>query len=141
MTIWAYLNTDGSVDMTRGLHDDMNGAALSLAAWPQGMTLLTAAQVQAIHAAQQAAAQSTQAALPNPAQFFQSCKTALGGPTGILSFSAQVQSAIALTFSAVQLQDWPDVQAYITAMQIPLGPAYTAIKTDAATYNIPVTLP
>ena len=60
MTIWAYLNTDGSVDMTRGLQDDMGGAALSLAAWPQGMTLLTAAQITAATAPTLAQAQVTQ---------------------------------------------------------------------------------
>ena len=63
MTIWAYLNTDGSADMIRGLHDDMGGAALSLAAWPQGMTLLTAAQITAATAPTLAQAQVTQSAL------------------------------------------------------------------------------
>ena len=60
MTIWAYLNTDGTVDITRGLHDDMNGAALSLAAWPQGMMQLTAEQITAATATTLAQAQVTQ---------------------------------------------------------------------------------
>jgi len=44
MAIWQA--ADGS------LHDDMDGAALSLPSWPQGMTLLTDTQVAAIRAAQ-----------------------------------------------------------------------------------------
>lgn len=40
MAIWQ--------DSTGALHDDMNGAALSLPSWQKGMTELTAAQVQAI---------------------------------------------------------------------------------------------
>jgi len=44
MAIWQ--------DSNGGLHDDMGGAALALPTWPQGMTLLTDAQVAAIRAAQ-----------------------------------------------------------------------------------------
>jgi len=44
MAIWQ--------DSNGGLHDDMDGAALTLPTWPQGMTLLTDAQVAAIRAAQ-----------------------------------------------------------------------------------------
>lgn len=40
MSIWQ--------DSNGGLHDDMNGAALSSPAWPQGMTKLTAAQAAAL---------------------------------------------------------------------------------------------
>lgn len=40
MTIW--------IDSTNQLHDDMNGAALTLPIWPQGMTQATAAQIAAI---------------------------------------------------------------------------------------------
>jgi len=40
MTIW--------IDSNNVLHDDMDGAALSLPSWPQGMTQATAAQIAAI---------------------------------------------------------------------------------------------
>ena len=40
MSIWQ--------DASGALHDDMDGAALLLPAWPQGMTQLTAAQVAAL---------------------------------------------------------------------------------------------
>jgi len=40
MTIW--------IDSNNVLHDDDNGAALSLPSWPQGMTVATLEQVQAI---------------------------------------------------------------------------------------------
>ena len=40
MSIWQ--------DSTGALHDDMDGAALALPTWPQGMTELTAAQVAAL---------------------------------------------------------------------------------------------
>jgi hypothetical protein len=40
MSVWQ--------DSNGGLHDDMNGAALSLPAWPKGMTMLTNEQVAAI---------------------------------------------------------------------------------------------
>ena len=40
MAVWK--NTDGS------LHDDMDGKALSLPAWPQGMTELTPEQAQSL---------------------------------------------------------------------------------------------
>lgn len=42
MAIWQ--------DSQGNLHDDMEGAALTLAAWPQGMTLLTDAEVAAARA-------------------------------------------------------------------------------------------
>jgi len=48
MSIWQ--------DSNGGLHDDMDGAALSLPSWPaSGLTLLTDVQVAAVRAAQQAA--------------------------------------------------------------------------------------
>ena len=40
MTLW--------IDSNNQLHDDMGGAALSLPAWPQGMTQATPAQIAAI---------------------------------------------------------------------------------------------
>ena len=36
------------IDSKNTLHDDMNGEALSLPMWPQGMTLATPAQISAI---------------------------------------------------------------------------------------------
>ena len=42
-------------DSNGGLHDDMDGEALSLLNWPQGMTLLTNEQVAAIRQAEQQA--------------------------------------------------------------------------------------
>lgn len=36
------------IDSNNTLHDDMDGQALSLPVWPQGMTLATPAQIQAI---------------------------------------------------------------------------------------------
>ena len=38
------------IDSNNQLHDDDNGAALSLPVWPQGMTQATAAQIAAINA-------------------------------------------------------------------------------------------
>ena len=46
MTLW--------IDTGNNLHDDANGAALSLPSWPQGMTIATPAQLAAIAAAQAA---------------------------------------------------------------------------------------
>lgn len=55
MTIWQ--DTNGR------LYDDMNGVALSLPAWPKGLTKLTAAQVAALQVPTLAQAQATQIAL------------------------------------------------------------------------------
>jgi hypothetical protein len=44
MAIWQ--DSDGK------LHDDMNGSALSMSSWPQGMTLLTDAEVATVRATQ-----------------------------------------------------------------------------------------
>ena len=129
MAIWQ--------DANGNLYDDMNGEALSLPSWPPGMTKLTDAQVATIQA-QQAAAQ---AALPNPQAFISACKTALGGPTGILAQPATVQSAINLALAAISSGDWHDVQVYITSMQAALGATvYSEIKSAAAQYNISMTL-
>ena len=54
MTIWQ--------DSNGSLHDDMDGAALSLPSWPQGMTQLTAAQVAALQAPTLAQVQAAQVA-------------------------------------------------------------------------------
>lgn len=79
--------------------------------------------------------------LPNTSGFIQACKNAFGGPIGILSLPSNVQSAISLTISAISLQDWSDVQIYITSMEVALGPTtYSAIKTAATSNNIPVVL-
>ena len=72
MTIW--------IDSTNQLHDDMNGAALTLPIWPQGMTQATPAQITAItnppltlaqsQAAQVTALQSAyQSAINTPVSF------------------------------------------------------------------------
>jgi hypothetical protein len=52
MTIWR--------DENGGLHDDMDGLALSLPSWPQGMTQLTNEQVQDMQAPTLAQAQASQ---------------------------------------------------------------------------------
>lgn len=131
MSIWQA--TDGS------LHDDDNGAALSLPIWPQGMTLLTDAEVQAIYTAQAAAQAAVTALLPNPSGFTQAIKTAMGGIIG----TNALMVAYPAFFPAVQQQDWVDVQALVidantTAKITPTQ--YLDIKAAATQFNIPITL-
>ena len=54
MSIW--------IDSNNALHDDMDGAALSLPVWPQGLTMLTDAQVAALQAPKLADAQAAKVA-------------------------------------------------------------------------------
>lgn len=132
MAIWQA--TDGS------LHDDMGGAAQSLPIWPQGMTLLTQAQADAVIAAQAAAAQAAAALLPDPNGFTSALKAAMGG---IVGANALMISYPAF-FPAVQQQDWVDVQALIidanTTAKI-TSTQYIAFKAAATQFNIPVVLP
>jgi hypothetical protein len=123
----------------------MEGAALSLPSWPQGMTELTTAQVAVIQSAQAAAQAAAQATLPNPTAFVAAAKTAFGGAAGMLAFPASIQNAILICADAINLGNWADVQAIISSFSSALNAQnaaiYPAIKAAAISNNIPVTLP
>ena len=137
MSIWQAI--DGS------LHDDSDGAALGLKNWPQGMTLLTDAQVQVILSAQAAALSAAQAKLPNPSEFIAAVKTVLGGYPAILSLPAEIQSALAHAVAAINMNDTSSLQAIITSQESALNAVnigfYSGIKAAAIQYNINITLP
>ena len=104
MTIWK--------DSTNQLHDDMNGEALTLESWPQGMTQLTDAEVAAIQAAALAAIPPQ----PDTSGFINACKTAVGGITAI-AYNPSL-GMWSLTFNAaVQAGDWADVQTLVEHAQ------------------------
>lgn len=131
MSVWQ--------DANSGLHDDMNGEALSLPSWPQGMTQLTQAEADAIISAQAAAAQAAQARLADPLGFEKAIKSAVGGILGANALAV----AYPLFFAALQEQAWEDVQAMLVDAKskgVIAAPQYDAIKAAAAQFNIPVTL-
>lgn len=136
MTIWQ--------DANGGLHDDMDGAALNLPDWPQGMTALTPAQVASIQAQRATTAAAAQAALPDPAGFSLAIKTALGGIEAVATLPASIQPIVQWFYATVQAQNWPDVQTIIIANKAALDAVnaaiYKDVKAAAAQFNIPVTL-
>lgn len=99
MAIWQ--------DKNGGLHDDMDGAALSLPSWPQGMTELTAAQVTALQAPTLAQAQAAQSATLSA-----SCATAI-----VAGFTSSALGA-AHTYPS-QPNDQTNLIGAVTASQSP----------------------
>ena len=131
MSIWQ--------DTNGGLHDDMGGTALTLPNWPQGMTLLTTAQVAALQAQALAAIKPT----PNTAQFIQDSKSAVGGISALATNASLAGMALFL-YDAITTQNWPDATTLLVGAQSSslLSPtAYSAIKASAIANNIPITLP
>lgn len=133
MTLW--------IDSNNQLHDDDNGAALSLPIWPKNLTIATPAQLAAIAAAQAAA----QATLPNPSGFIAAVKTVLGGYPAILSLPAEIQSALVHSVAAMNMNDTASLQSIIISQESALNAVnvgfYSGIKAAAIQYNINITLP
>jgi hypothetical protein len=103
-----------------------------LALLPQGCTAISDAQALANLTA-------LAAAVPNGENFIQSVKTAVGG---ILAANA-LMTVYPAFFPAIQQQQWQDVQALIIdahSKNVINDGQYAAIKAQAATNNIPVTL-
>lgn len=126
-------------DSSNQIHDDMDGEAMALPSWPQGMTQISHSEADAITSAHAAAAQAALAKFPDPAGFEQAIKSAVGGILGANALAV----AYPLFFGALQDQAWDDVQSMlvdasdqsaITATQ------YEAIKAATAQFNIPLTL-
>lgn len=113
MTIWQ--------DASGNLHDDMNGAALLLPSWPQGMTLLTDTQVAAL-------------AVPTAAQqwvaFQGQAQAALSGTSVTLE---RICEGVALGTCAFTN---PDVVAFMSYRK-----ALRAILSEAQPAAIPTALP
>src|ERR1035437_336659 len=121
------------------LHDDMDGTAQSLPAWPQGMTLLTDAEVATIVAAEGSAREAAAAALPNPPGFGLVVKDVLGGAV----LAAIGPFPYAAFLFALQTSSWGDVGALLAYAQAHATlniTQYTAIKAAAVVNNIPIVL-
>lgn len=126
-------------DSSNQIHDDMDGEAMALPSWPQGMTQISHSEADAITSAQAAAAQAAQAKLPDPAGFEKAIKSAVGGILGANALAV----AYPLFFVTAQNQAWEDVQAILVdaeAKGVISATQYEAIKAAAAQFNIPVTL-
>jgi hypothetical protein len=82
---------------------------------------------------------------PDGIGFAQSIKTALGGIQGVAALPVSIQLIVQWFYAATQAQNWPDVQAIVTANKAALDAVNTAIYLDvkaaATTYHIPITLP
>ena len=136
MTIWQ-----NQID--NSLHDDMNGEALNLPIWPQGMIQLTDSEVEAIQSVSNTAQLAIIASQPNPIGFISDCKTAVGGITAI---ATNASLAIwSLTFNATVLaSDWSDVAILIEAANAngSITPIqYQAIQAANIANNIGLVLP
>lgn len=126
-------------DSNNQIHDDMDGEALALPSWPQGMTQLTPAEANALISAQAEEAQAALAKLPDPGGFGKAVKSAAGGILGANALAA----AYPLLFPAVQEQAWEEVQAMLAdagARGTLTGAQCEAVRAAAARCNIPVTL-
>ena len=132
MTIWK-----NPTDNT--LHDDMDGEALNLPVWPQGMIQLTDAEVEVIQSASNATQLAIIASQPNPIGFITAIKVALGG----IILANTIAKEYPLFFSSIISSDWTDVQIMLLDAKdklIVTKQQYDDIKTYATSNNIPITL-
>lgn len=127
MGLWKTANNE--------IHDDMDGAALSLPNWPRDMTQITDVEADQIRAAQQAA-------LPpiiDVDGFTQAVKTGVGG---ILAANALMIDYPAF-FPAIQSGEWNDLHDLIIDAKnknIITLDQYNIIKSAASQFNIPIIL-
>jgi hypothetical protein len=109
---------------------------------PATCVLITDDEAAQIESAFEAAQAAKSVLLPNPAAFIQACKTAIGLTN--IQTNQLLFATVQLAIDAMQQNQMADVQTIIVGAQtnnIITASQYTAIKTAAAQFNIPITLP